>query len=162
MSIEIKVEGAKVSFSRWAFRPVAATWRSRVAPVVLAALKDEAPVYKYDDPQLSRGQKPGDLKNSIKLDSVGGSVGEGIEMKFISDVPYATYVVTGTRGHEITPTRASMLHWARGGQDFYRAFVNHPGTKPNDFPRRAIEKVQPVIGRELEVVVTEYIKPTQA
>lgn len=162
MSIEIKVEGAKVSFAKWAFKPMAATWRGRIAPLVLTALRDEAPVYKYDDPELSRGQKPGDLKNSIKLDSVGGSIGEGVEMTFISDVKYATYVVTGTRGHEITPTRALMLHWVRGGQPHFRDHVDHPGTKANNFPQRAIEKVQPEIGRTLEVTVSEYIKPEQA
>lgn len=161
MSIEIKVTGSKVSFARWAFKPMAATWRSRIAPTVLVALKEEAPVYKFDDPQLSRGQKPGDLRNSIKLDSVGGSIGEGISMTFISDVPYATYVVTGTRGHEITPSRASLLHWIRGGESHFRAFVDHPGTKPNDFPKRAIDRVKPEIGRTLEVTVNEYIKPIQ-
>ena len=165
MSVEIKVTGSKVSFARWAFKPMAATWRSRVAPIVLEALKEEAPAYKYDDAQLSRGQTPGDLKKSIKLDSVGGSIGEGIEMNFVSDVPYAKYVINGTRGHRIPLSGDAtnpMLHWNRGGVDNYRRWVQHPGTTANNFPQRAVDKVKPVIGRTLEVTVAEYIKPTQA
>lgn len=164
MSIKIEVTGAKVSFKKWAFRPMAATWRSRVAPQVLAALKEEAPVYKYSDAELSRGQKPGDLRNSIKLDSMGGSVGEGISMSFVSDAPYARYVVHGTRAHRIPLTGEAinpMLHWERGGLHTYRKSVFHPGTTANDFPKRAIDKIKPVIGRELEVTVTEFLKPTQ-
>lgn len=165
MSIQIKVEGAKVSFAKWAFKPMAATWRSRIAPVVLTALKEEAPIYKYADAELSRGENPGDLKKSIKLDSVGGSIGEGIEMVFISDVPYAKYVVSGTRGHRIplSGDAQPMLHWTRvPWGPMYRLSVNHPGTTANNFPKRAIERVQPVVGRELEVLVADYIKPTQA
>jgi hypothetical protein len=164
MSIQIKVEGGKVSFPRWVFKPMAATWRSRIAPVVLDAIRAEAPEYKYDDTVLSRGQVKGDLKKSIKLDSVGGGVGKGISMVFVSDVPYAKYVISGTRGHEIPKGGSGagkILHWERGGEHFYRRSVQHPGTTANDFPRRAVDKVQPFIRRTLTLTVSEYIKPEQ-
>lgn len=165
MSIQIKVDGGRVSFPKWVFKPVAATWRRRVAPIVLEAIKAEAPEYKYDDTVLSRGQVKGDLKKSIKLDEVSGGFGKGISMVFVSDVPYAKYVISGTRNHEIPKAGSEsgkILHWERGGEHFYRRSVHHPGTTANDFPRRAVEKVQPIIGRELEVTVREFIKPEQA
>jgi hypothetical protein len=164
MSIQMTVSGARVSFPKWLFKPMAATWRSRVAPIVLEAIKAEAPEYKYDDTKLSRGQKKGDLKKSIKLDSTSGSLGAGIEMVFVSDAPYAGYVVSGTRRHNIPSTGFAtnpMLHWQRSGEDFFRFSVDHPGTSANNFPKRAVEKVQPVIGRTLELTVSEYIKPEQ-
>lgn len=162
MSVEITVKGGRVSFSRWSFRSVGAVWRNRVGPLVLEAMKQEAPVYKYDDDKLSRGHKVGELRESIKMDSSSGGVGKGIEMVFTTDVPYAKYVIKGTKGpYPITPVNALMLHWNRGGEDVYRSQVSHPGIHANDFPKRAVDKVQPLIGRELEVTVAEYIKPTQ-
>lgn len=164
MSIQIEIKGAKVSFSKWAFKPVAATWRSRVAPVVLEALKKEAPVYKYSDTKLSRGQKPGALRDSIKLDSMSGGIGKGIEMIFVSDLEYAKYVVHGTRPHRIPLSGDAinpMLHWNRDGQDVFRRNVFHPGTTENNFPLRAVDSVRAEIGRTLEVVVSEYIMPEQ-
>lgn len=163
MSIQVTVTGAKVSFSKWAFKPMAMAWRSRVAPVVLDAMKKEAPVYKYDDTVLSRGQKPGNLRDSIKMDSISGSIGAGIEMVFISDAPYAKYVVEGTRRHRIplNGDALPLLKWTRNGETNYRRFVDHPGTTADNFPKRAIDSVQPIVGRELEVLVAEYIKPEQ-
>lgn len=164
MSIEIEIKGGRVSFSKWAFKPMAATWRSRVAPIVLEALKREAPVYKYNDEKLSRGQKPGHLRDSIKLDSISGSIGSGIEMTFISDAEYAKYVVGGTRPHRIPLSGDAvnpMLHWNRDGQDTYRHWVFHPGTTANNFPERAVDAVRGEIGRSLELLVREYITPEQ-
>jgi hypothetical protein len=162
MSIKVTVKGDRVNFSRWSFALMASTWRSRIAPVVLDALRQEAPVYKYDDPQLSRGQKPGDLKKSIKLDTVGGGIASA-EMVFVSDVPYAGYVVSGTRGHPIPKEGggAKTLRWTRNGVTNYRRSVQHPGTHANNFPQRAITAVGPAIGRTLELTVSEYIKPEQ-
>lgn len=164
MSVQIKIEGSKVSFPKWAFKPMAMAWRRRIAPVILEALKTEAPVYKYNDTKLSRGQKPGDLKNSIKLDSLGGGIGSGVEMVFVADVKYAKFVISGTRPHRIplNGDNTPLLHWNRDGQDVYRRNVFHKGTKANDFPKRAIERVQPMISRTLEVTVSEFIKPEQA
>jgi hypothetical protein len=164
VSVEITVKGGRVSFSKWAFKPMAATWRSRVAPIVLDALKREAPIYKYNDEKLSRGQQPGHLRDSIKLDSIGGSIGSGIEMTFISDAEYAKFVIGGTRRHRIplSGDNFPLLHWNRDGKDTYRSWVDHPGTTANNFPKRAVEAVKGEVGRSLEVLVQERIKPEQA
>jgi hypothetical protein len=163
VSIEIKISGSRVNFSRWNFTILNSTWRNRVAPVVLEALRAEAPEYKYDDASLSRGQKRGDLKNSISIESVGGGLGSA-EMVFISDAPYAKYVISGTGGHGI-PTgglaAGKILHWERSGTHTYRRWVYHPGTAPNNFPDRAVTAVQPLVGTTLSAIVRDLITPEQ-
>lgn len=157
MSVEITVKGGRVRFPEWSMPSFTTAWRKRVAPAVLEALRREAPVYKYDDPELSRGQKKGDLRASIKLDAVHGS-----EMEFTADVPYAKYVISGTGPHPIEAKESGpLLHWVRSGNDNYRRRVWHRGTAANDFPRRALDSVEPLIGRTLVETVRELTIPEQ-
>lgn len=160
MSVKITVEGARVNFARWDFALMNSTWRNRIAPVVLEALRNEAPVYKYPDTGLSRGQRPGDLKKSLKMDTIGLGA-TNVSMTFISDVAYAKYVIEGTPDHDIKPGTGTILHWQRAGTHYYRRWVHHPGTAPNNFPDRAIQAVQPEIRTTLQATVEEYIQPEQ-
>ena len=52
--------------------------------------------------------------------------------------PAALYVTGGTRPHVIRPRRAQALRFTVGGRVVYARVVMHPGTKPNDFLRRAL------------------------
>lgn len=157
MSIEINVKGSKVRFPGWSMTSFTTAWRRRAAPAVLEALKREAPVYKYDDPSLSRGQNKGDLRDSIKLLDAGRG-----EMTF-SAVGYAKYVIDGTKGHAIPKAGGGgkRLHWVRNGESFYRESVWHPGTTANNFPRRAMDSVEALIGRTLTETVSELITPEE-
>ena len=157
MSVEISIKGSKVRFPGWTMTSFTTAWRRRVAPLVEEALKREAPVYKYDDASLSRGQTKGDLRASIKLESAARS-----ELVF-SAVDYAKYVIRGTRGHPIPsdPETSKTLHWVRNGDSYYRNEVYHPGTTANDFPRRAIDGIEPLIGRTLTDTLREMVTPEQ-
>jgi hypothetical protein len=53
--------------------------------------------------------------------------------------PAAIFVTGGTRPHRITPRRqGGVLRFTVNGQVVYARYVNHPGTKPNDFLRQAL------------------------
>lgn len=54
------------------------------------------------------------------------------------EVPYASYVVRGTRPHLIRTTGPWPLRNRKTGQVF-GPVVRHPGTKPNDFVSRAMK-----------------------
>lgn len=53
------------------------------------------------------------------------------------------YIIGGTRPHVITPKtkQALAFYWEKVGADVVFKYVRHPGTKPNDFPARAWQKV---------------------
>jgi len=57
--------------------------------------------------------------------------------------PYAKFVVEGTRPHEIHPRGASVLVFkAKSGDLVFTRLVRHPGTKPNPFLTRAVDKAR--------------------
>lgn len=57
--------------------------------------------------------------------------------------PYAKFVVRGTRPHVIRPSRANCLFFkTKGGDLVFTRLVRHPGTKPNPFLSRAVDKTR--------------------
>lgn len=61
----------------------------------------------------------------------------------ITAIGYANFVAHGTRPHEIAPRSARVLAFQAGGQMVFARRVMHPGTRANDFPRRALEGATP-------------------
>jgi len=56
-----------------------------------------------------------------------------------STAPYSSYVHTGTRPHAIRPRTKKVLANTRTGQ-FFGTLVRHPGTSPNPFFLRGIQR----------------------
>lgn len=81
-----------------------------------------------------------------------GSMGDGIRssIRYGADGPVGTvtsthpatiYVVNGTRPHIIRPRRpGGVLRFTVNGRVVYARFVNHPGTRPNDFMIQALRQ----------------------
>jgi hypothetical protein len=135
VSITIELDGDSIAdspFARFSWTVAANEWADEAGPMVRAALKAEAPVGKTD---LS-GRKGGRLRDSIRYEreTAAGSV----TMTFTANTPYAGYVIEGTGPHAITASAARALQFSLDGAVTYRRSVNHPGTKANDFPERAI------------------------
>lgn len=81
---------------------------------------------------------PGSMGRTIRSQIQRGPSGE---FRGVINVrhPAALYVTGGTRPHQIRPRRpGGVLRFTVGGQVVYARFVNHPGTKPNDFLRQAL------------------------
>lgn len=149
----MRITGSRVSFRRANWRVMNKTWETEVAPLALAALKAEAPVD-------TEGKKPGALRDSIKFEGVSGAL--GATMTFTSDVPYAKYVVKGTKGpYPIVPRPGGpgVLAWKRQGSWNYAMHVNHPGIEANNFPERALRRLEPVLRQRLSVAVREMVTP---
>ena len=100
------------------------------AEVLLGALQVEAPV------------RSGKLRASIVARDIGSS-GCG----FYS-VAYGKLVVEGTRPHVIMPRVERALFWPGAGHPVRR--VRHPGTKPDRFPERAVQRSLPALQVSLQ------------
>ena len=82
--------------------------------------------------------KTGKLARSIIID-----YDEKGEAKIQALAPYAKFVVEGTRPHKIHPVSANVLVFkAKSGDLVFTKLVRHPGTKPNPFLQRAVDKAR--------------------
>ena len=76
-----------------------------------------------------------------------------------TNIEYARHVIYGTSAHEITVKNKKVLSdrnsTSTKKQDaIYGTRVTHPGTKPNNFPARAVNKLR----GELPATARKYIK----
>ena len=83
----------------------------------------------------------GRLRRSIRVDSriygnysiVTGTWDEGL-------APHGIFVLSGTKPHEIRPRNKKALAWDGMPTDYPVMVVHHPGTKPNDFLGRGLNR----------------------
>lgn len=73
--------------------------------------------------------------------------------------PYARHVIYGTPAHEITVKNKKVLSDRNSGSTkrkdaIYGTRVMHPGTKPNNFPARAVRRIK----GELPATARKYVK----
>jgi hypothetical protein len=81
---------------------------------------------------------PGGMGRTIRAQIRSGPGGE---FQGIINVrhPAALYVIGGTRPHQIRPRRpGGVLRFTTGGRVVYARYVNHPGSRPNEFLRDAL------------------------
>lgn len=129
--ITVSLQGGFVGVTpleRFNWMKSAVAWADEVGPLVRTALKAQAPV--------GEGANAGRLRNSIRYERRTRST--LVQLRFGSGVPYAKYVVRGTKAHPIYPVAARALRFMGSGGVVFAKGVKHPGTRPNDFPRRAL------------------------
>lgn len=95
----------------------------------------------------------GDLMRSITSSFQGK---DGIVK---TDLEYAKHVIYGTSAHTITVKNKKVLSDINSGSTHKKGVifgktVRHPGTKPNNFPARALNQIK----GELPAIVKKYIK----
>jgi len=72
--------------------------------------------------------------------------------------PHAVYVIKGTAPHEIHPVNASVLAFkAASGDMVFTRLVRHPGTKPNPFLQRAVDKAREKVEETFAELFVELI-----
>jgi hypothetical protein len=102
----------------------------RAAPIIKRGVQQEAPYRR------------GDLYRGIYVRR------EGAKALIVgSSAPHTRYVVKGTRPRLIRPRAKQALFWP-GARHPVRS-VRHPGTKPNDFLTRGVQRARGPIEREL-------------
>lgn len=120
----------------------------RVDPLMLAALQGEAP------------ENTGAYKGTIHSVQHGG-VGE-IVLEYRAADPLTTFIIQGTAPHVIEASRASVLAFYNGGGELvFARSVNHPGTKPNDYPNRAWNAASSAIIAQLAETGREILTQVQ-
>lgn len=145
MSIEVSEGGDRRLGFVWA--EAAAAWASSVGPLALEALKQAAPV--------GQGPGAGRLRDSIR--DVHEVTEASATITYSADVPYAGYVLGGTQPHVIQPRNAQALHWTGPGGSVFAKIVHHPGTRPDDFPTRALTPLMAIIQERLEAAIAEQL-----
>ena len=100
----------------------------------------------------------------------------------LSAKPIGHFVILGTKPHKIAPRRAGALfffwtkvgiytvvpkaggfktHMAGGKLWIGKGFVQHPGTKPNPFPSRALARLKADIDKVLKTLADRWIQIIQ-
>lgn len=109
---------------KFQWKTLSLRWADSVKPKLLSEIKRETPF------------RTGKLRNNTTVSVVSSS--NSVRLVFRADgVPYAPYVIHGTRPHKIVPKSAKVLHWTTNGANVFARSVNHPGNKPNNYPERA-------------------------
>lgn len=92
--------------------------------------------------QILVGVQSGTLLRSLRREKGQGATGPYTDV--IAGVPgltdYLGYHMDGTPPHIITPRRRSALRFTMGGRVVFARSVHHPGTRANDFLRRALRE----------------------
>jgi hypothetical protein len=96
--------------------------------------------------------KKGDLRRSIRERS------SGLEGKVTVEAPYAIFVASGTKPHIIRPMRAQALRFTVGPEVVFAMRVQHPGTQPNPFVKRATDRLLRVIPEIFEKIWKRSVK----
>lgn len=145
--INVTIERSDQGFrNRWRWHATASRWAAEVGQAMVEAVRAEAPVGKKD-------ANNGRLRDSITFKPTITSTNARVEVT--SRVPYVGYVINGTPPHVIEPRTATILHWQKDGNHFYRHRVYHPGTRPNPFPERALRgRTSAIQGRMRNAVAT--------
>lgn len=147
MSVKVTVSKPKRGvLGPYRFKAIAGAWAAEAAPIAQRELKAKAPVAK---------ENGGRLRDSIRHKRANGA--GGVTLTFYTEVPYARYVLDGTRPHEIRPRTAKALHWKDAGGDVFAQVVNHPGTKANRFPERALKPLLPVLKGRFKKISMEAL-----
>lgn len=144
MTMTMTVSGANRGI-KFDWEAAASAWAASVAPTAEAIMKARAPFFT------------GKLRQGI---SARTETSPGVTQVIIyGTASYLPFVLSGTQPHVIAARNARALRWmGRGGigVNFARA-VNHPGTKPNDFPEQAMAAVTPAVLSRFTDAVREAV-----
>ena len=133
MSLTMTVSGADRSI-KFDWEAAASAWAESVAPTATGIMRARAPF------------RTGKTRQGIssRIESEPGSK----QVVIYGTASYLPFILGGTRPHQIVARNAKALRWiansGHGSAVFARA-VQHPGTKPNDFPEQAMAVVTPAI-----------------
>jgi HK97 gp10 family phage protein len=146
--IKVKIEGLDDLARAFAKAPeetlnqISDAVKKSARSIQSAALK-EAPVNKR-----SGG---GNLRQNIRTHMLTKTKAE-----IVSNAPYSLFVEEGTSPHIISVRNKKVLANKRAGE-FYGKTVRHPGTKPNPFMHRALEKSMARINDFFATAITNVI-----
>lgn len=97
------------------------------------------------------------LRESIKgevFGGFGGVTGAGaVGGRVTASAPYAAFVESGTKAHDIFPRRKTVLRFVQNGAVRFARHVRHPGTAPRPFMAEAKARATPLFESLLQEAV---------
>lgn len=104
----------------------------------LARVGNDAAVVMMGALVAAAPRRTGAFANGIRMRQQASS-GGGLTYNFTAGDPLATWIIEGTKPHKIEPHRVGgvLRFVAASGDVVFTRHVDHPGTKPNDFPQKA-------------------------
>jgi hypothetical protein len=97
----------------------------------------------------------GDFRAGIRYRTF--TAGNDIGFSISTPQPLGKFIIGGTKAHIITPRGNYPLRFAtEDGSIVFTYLVNHPGTKPNPFNQRAIDRFMPDARAELARLSTRF------
>lgn len=125
-------------------------------------------------------RKTGRFSESISFQEFAD--GQSFGFYGLSAKPIGHYIILGTKPHKIAPRQAKALyffwtkvgvytvvpkgggfrtHMAGGKLWIGKGFVQHPGTQPNPFPSRALERLKADVDKVLQTLAERWIQIVQ-
>ena len=125
--------------------------------------------------QMEAPQKTGNFRKTIETQFLQG---DAIGFEGFSGQPLGTFIAKGTKPHKIRARKAGALyffwgkvgmftvvpkaggfrtHTAGGKLWIGKGYVDHPGTKPNDYVSRTFAKWEPEMIKEVEAVADKFV-----
>jgi hypothetical protein len=107
------------------------------------------------------------------------SDGQSFGFHGLSAKPIGHFIILGTKPHKIAPRNANALyffwtkvgvytvvpkgggfktHMAGGKLWIGKGFVQHPGTQPNPFPARALERLKADVDKLLQAIADRWVQ----
>lgn len=118
----------------------------------LQQLLEEAALTVASEAKKTAPKRTGFLAASIGYRVLRGSA------EVAATAPYASYVEYGTKPHMIYPKRVKVLIFRVGGKTIFSKRVQHPGSSPQPFMRRAVESFEPNLRGVLATLLEEVFK----
>ena len=140
VEINVKVEGLEKAIASAEGFPGEA---DKNMDIVMARAANQGMTWMYPDTPVGNTMA---LRNSLFSRQIGKA-----SMEIGSNSLIGVFVHQGTRPHEILPVRAQALRFRVGGihgSFIFARRVWHPGTKPNPFVKRTVDKLVIFIRRE--------------
>lgn len=120
--------------------------RSGVDKAVKEGAAEAIQTHRYQD---QTGRLTGSIRGYVEVSAPGGATG-----LIVALTDYASFVDAGTRPHVIEGN-PFLTFKGRDGQWVTVRSVQHPGTKPDGFLGRALQKAERVLIREVEIGVAD-------
>lgn len=106
--------------------------------------------------QAEAPKKTGQFASGIRFRTT--QEGDAVSLSVSSPQPLGKWIVQGTKPHVITPRgQGYPLRFTVGGTTVFAYRVQHPGTKPNNYPKRAVDQLRPEMSRVLSRISTRFI-----
>ncbi len=121
----------------------------RIGPALSKKALAETAVKVEDYIRAEAGHhlKTGVLNSSIfkKRTTDGWDIGHDLQR-----APHAVFVMFGTKPHLIKPKKKKSLRWAGGGAFHFAKVVHHPGSKPDNWLKRAAAMAPQIFERAVQ------------